>query len=45
MGLVKEPKGIDLSVNSSPWNEKDLADFRELIKKEKARVKGKLQKT
>jgi hypothetical protein len=35
MGLIKEPKGVDLIVESEPWTEKDLADFRKLMKEKK----------
>ena len=28
MGLIKEPKNIDLSRKSEPWTEKELIDFR-----------------
>ena len=33
MGLIKEPKKVDFSVESKPWTETELADFRQLIKK------------
>ena len=43
MGLIKEPKDIDFIIKSEPWTEKELADFRKLMKKEKSRqVKKKL---
>ncbi len=31
MGLIKEPKGVDLSTKSEPWTEEELIDFRKLI--------------
>ena len=31
MGLIKEPKNIDLSTKSEPWTEQELADFRKLM--------------
>ena len=31
MGLIKEPKHIDLSTKSEPWTEKELSDFRKLM--------------
>lgn len=37
MGLIKEPKEIDLSTKSEPWTEQELADFRKLIKEIKAK--------
>lgn len=39
MKLAKEKKEIDLIIKSEPWTEKDLADFRELMKKLKSRTK------
>lgn len=35
MGLIKEPKNIDLIINSKPWTEEELAEFRSIIKKRK----------
>lgn len=37
MGLIKEPKNIDLSTKSEPWTEKELADFRKLMQEIKAK--------
>ncbi len=31
MGLIKEPKHVDLSTKSEPWTESELADFRKLM--------------
>ncbi|WP_165764489.1 hypothetical protein [Flavobacterium aurantiibacter] len=31
MGLIKEPKEIDLSTKSEPWTEEELTDFRKLM--------------
>lgn len=31
MGLIKEPKNIDLSTKSEPWTENELSDFRKLM--------------
>ena len=31
MGLIKEPKNIDLSTRSKPWTEQELVDFRKTI--------------
>lgn len=39
MKLAKEKKEIDFIIKSEPWTEKDLADFRELMKKIKNRNK------
>ena len=33
MKLAKEPKDVDLIIKSEPWTEKDLADFRDLMRK------------
>lgn len=32
MGIIKEPKHIDLSTKSEPWTEQELADFRKIMK-------------
>lgn len=31
MGLIKEPKNVDLSKKSEPWTEQELADFRKIM--------------
>jgi len=48
MGLIKEPKNIDLTINSKPWTEEELAELRAIIKKRKeanAKTKAKIAKT
>lgn len=30
MGLIKEPKNVDFTVQSEPWTEEELKDFRKL---------------
>lgn len=37
MGLIKEPKNIDMSTKSEPWTEQELADFREIMQGNKAK--------
>jgi hypothetical protein len=37
MGLIKEPKNVDLSTKSEPWTEKELSDFRKIMKEIKAK--------
>ena len=37
MGLLKEPKNIELSTKSVPWTENELADFRKIIQEIKAK--------
>ncbi|HQD11105.1 MAG TPA: hypothetical protein PLQ65_15645 [Flavihumibacter sp.] len=37
MGLIKEPKNIDLSTKSEPWTEQELIDFRKLMQAIKAK--------
>ena len=42
MGLIKEPKNVDLSTKSEPWTEQELIDFRKImqnIKKKNAKRK------
>jgi len=38
MDIVKEPKGIDFVVNSEPWSENELKEFRKLMKKKKSEL-------
>jgi len=35
--LIKEPKNVDFTVQSMPWTEDELADFRKLMKGIKAK--------
>jgi hypothetical protein len=47
MGLIKEPKNIDLSIKSEPWTEQELSDFRKImqdIKKRNAEHKERVLK-
>lgn len=37
MGLIKEPKEIDMSMKSEPWTEKELTEFRKLMQDLKAK--------
>ena len=37
MGLIKEPKNVDFSVQSEPWTEEELEDFRKLMNELKAK--------
>ena len=37
MGLIREPKDIDFIIQSEPWTEQELADFRIEMNKIKAR--------
>ena len=37
MGLIKEPKNVDLSTKSEPWTKQELADFRKIMQDIKAK--------
>ncbi len=37
MGLIREPKNVDLSTKSEPWSEQDLSDFRKIMQDIKAK--------
>jgi hypothetical protein len=37
MGLIKEPKNVDLSTKSEPWTEQELLDFRKIMQDIKAK--------
>ncbi len=39
MGLIKEPKKVDLIIKSEPWTEKELMEFRKIMKAQKAKRK------
>jgi len=39
MGLIKEPKKVDLQINSEPWSDEDLIEFRKIMKAQKAKRK------
>ena len=50
MGLIREPKNVDFTVQSIPWNEEELRDFRKLMSELKAKnvaknLSGKVRKT
>jgi len=38
MGLIKEPKNVDFSVQSEPWTDEELKDFRKLMGELKAKA-------
>ena len=37
MGLIREPKNVDFTVQSKPWTEEELSDFRKLMNELKAK--------
>ena len=37
MGLIKEPREVDFLIQSEPWTDKELADFRKLMANQKAK--------
>lgn len=37
MGLIKEPRNIDFTVQSEPWTEEELKDFRKIMNELKAK--------
>ncbi len=37
MGLIKESKDIDFTVQSEPWTEEELFDFRKLMNELKSK--------
>jgi hypothetical protein len=45
MGLIREPKNVDFTVQSKPWTEEELKDFRALMNEMKAKYhQGKLRR-
>ena len=39
MGLIKESKKVDLIIKSEPWTEKELKEFRKVMKAKKTKRK------
>ena len=39
MRLIKEPKNVDLFVKSEPWSQKEINEFRKIMKELKAKRK------
>ena len=37
MGLIREPKNVDFTVQSEPWTALELRDFRKLMNEIKAK--------
>jgi len=37
MALIREPKNVDFTVQSKPWTEEELRDFRKLMNELKAK--------
>ncbi len=37
MGLIKEPKNVDLSTKSEPWTEQELSGFRKIMQEIKTK--------
>ena len=39
MGLIREPKKVDLIIKSEPWSDKELKEFRKVMNAQKAKRK------
>ena len=37
MGLIREPKNVNFTVQSQPWTDQELRDFRKLMNEIKAK--------
>lgn len=44
MGFIREPKDVDFVVESKPWTEAELLEFRALMKKLREADKAKMQR-
>ena len=42
MGLIREPKNVDFIIKSEPWSEKELSEFRTIMKQKKSKNKAKI---
>ncbi len=40
MGLIKEPKNVDLSTKSEPWTKQDFTNFRKIMQDIKAKMQS-----
>ena len=40
MGLIKEPKNVDLIIQSKPWSEDELLELSSIIEKAKKEKKA-----
>lgn len=45
MGLIREPIDVDFTVQSDPWTEEELKDFRKLMNELKAKAAKRKGKT
>ncbi len=45
MGLIKEPREIDFTIQSTPWTAEELKDFRAMMQKQKAERTKRQQNT
>jgi hypothetical protein len=45
MGIIREPKHVDFTVESKPWTAEELADFRKLMNTLKAKNKKRKLRT
>ena len=41
MGLIKEPKNVDLVIKSEPWSDKELEEFRDIMRAQKLKRRSK----
>jgi hypothetical protein len=44
MGLIKEPKNVDLTIQSKPWTEEELAELSTIIQKAKKAKKARAKR-
>jgi len=44
MGLIKEPKHVDLIIQSKPWKEEELAELSTIIQKAKKAKKARAKR-
>ena len=42
MGLIKEPINVDFTVQSEPWTEEELKDFRKIMKELKEKKSNRI---
>ena len=45
MGIIKEPINVDFTVQSEPWTEEELKDFRKIMKELKEKNSKRILQT
>ncbi len=44
MGLIREPKNVDFIIKSEPWTKDELEMLRQIMKRQRAKIRVRLKK-